>query len=216
VELPNEHGDWQEVQVSLSSFLKADKIPDDIKTDLSQSNGSQGQTEKEELTEENDPTRSNKLSITRWKSEGSLTIENVILLNDKGEESTVFQVGCSMTVLVTFQAHQDNVFNIFPSLAVYRRDSVLITKFICERHFTTRMHEGDRRTLRLDTEPLKLGNGIYVFSIALFQTEIDESQRYDLLDRSFEFEIVGNSPVMAGVVVHLSGKWKPEEQLTTY
>jgi hypothetical protein len=208
VELPNEHGDWQEVQVSLSSFLKTDKIPDDIKTDLSQSNGSQAQTEKEELIEENDPTSSNKLSITRWKGEGSLTIENVVLLNNKGEESAVFQVGYPLKIRITVLANRKDNYDIFPALPIYRSDGVCVTKFHPRSSFKIGLLTGERCFLYLNINSINLGDGSYILSIGLFQSEVNENHRIDLVDRSYEFQVVGNPSVKNGMVFQHPAEWE--------
>ena len=57
---------------------------------------------------------------------------------------------------------------------------------------------------QLEYGPLNLGDGRYTISIALYRnlSHLDQPQMYDLLDRSYEFEVQGNGPFDNGVFSH--------------
>ena len=75
---------------------------------------------------------------------------------------------------------------------------------------------------RLDYGPLNLGNGRYTISIALYRhlSHVVPSEMYDLLDRSYEFEVQGNKPFDNGVFSYerawnVSATALPQEAETT-
>jgi hypothetical protein len=67
---------------------------------------------------------------------------------------------------------------------------------------------GDESAVRLDLKRLNLGNGHYVFSVALYRhlAYLEEPEIYDLVDRSYEFEVVGNDP-SDGSLFHHPAEW---------
>jgi hypothetical protein len=151
------------------------------------------------------------LSIRRWPGTGDLTIQNVRLLGEHDTEQGVFEYGSPMFVIVAFTAQHGGRFPVLPSLTIYRRcDGVVVTQNIGEPA-TIDVCAGETREARLDLGPLNLGNGEYVLSVALFRTldlnEIDEPQRYDLIDRSYEFRVYGRPQMMRAVFQH-PGTWR--------
>ena len=58
-------------------------------------------------------------------------------------------------------------------------------------------------TFRLDLDSLNLGNGSYLVSLALYRELMETAPEvYDLLDRSYEFEVRGNQAFDNGVFRH--------------
>ena len=152
----------------------------------------------------------NGLSVSRWPGEGSLTIEGVTTLDDEGRELAMFQVGRPMSVRVTFEAQREGAMPIVPTLAIYRADGIPVSRHRGES-IELDLHLGEQRQLQLDLGPLNLGDGRYVFSVGLFRrfdvSRIDEAQPYQIIDRSYEFEVFGNPPNMAAVFQH-PGQWR--------
>jgi len=183
-ELPASNPDWTEWVLPLTALRR------------------NGSGEKERA-----PSTAGTRAITRWRSEGSLTIEQVTLLGADGREQAVFPVETSLTLSMRFMAHKDGSFQVLPSVALYRIDGVLVTKYP-GRSMQVPLKAGEQHQFRLEIGSLNLGDGHYVFSVAIFRSAIDESERYDLIDRSYEFQVVGNDPLMAPVVFHHAGAWK--------
>ncbi len=96
---------------------------------------------------------------------------------------------------------------VLPSVAIYRIDGILVSRHPGQS-ILLQTKAGEKRSFELELDNLNLGDGHYLISVALFKEAIDESQRYDLLDRSYEFQIVGNEPLMAAPVFHHPSQWR--------
>jgi hypothetical protein len=74
-----------------------------------------------------------------------------------------------------------------------------------------RLEEGETFTVVVDFGELNLGDGKYVFSFALFQSlnHLGETVAYDLVDRSYEFEVRGNETFNNGIFRH-AATWTVE------
>jgi len=143
----------------------------------------------------------------RWPGLGTLLIESVTLAGAGGEERTVFTAGMSMTVRVVIRAVRGGAYPLTPAATLYRLDGVLVTNLVGEA-VTVTLAAGGRTEAVLDLGPLNLGDGRYLFSVAMYRRlSADESEWYDLIDRSFELEVVGNRPFDNGVFRH-RGEWR--------
>jgi len=197
VELPTDRASWSEWCIALpSSAAKPEaacKVPDTAETAVSADSGG--------LQASNRP-------VVRWPSEGSLTIENVLLLGADGQEQTVFAVGSQLVLSMTVCAHRNGHFDLVSGATLYRLDGVFITNLVSEP-IPLDLMEGDKRELRLHLNPLNLGNGHFVFSLSIFENMVadDGSTRYDLLARAYEFQVVDNTPLDTHAVFKHPGHW---------
>ena len=145
-------------------------------------------------------------TLRRWPGEGSLMIEDVALRGVAGDDRAVFEVGTPMSLHVTFGARRGGTFDVIPAATLYRVDGILVSNHVGASRTLT-MDAGARGTARLDFGPLNLGNGNYVFSIALYRRlSATESEWYDLIAHSYEFQVVGNGPFENGIFRH-PGDW---------
>jgi hypothetical protein len=89
---------------------------------------------------------------------------------------------------------------VTPAATIYRVDGVLVTNLV-GTEFDVDAVDGSFVDFRLDYGRLNLGNGRYTISIALYRrlSHVVPSEMYDLLDRSYEFEVQGNKPFDNGV-----------------
>ena len=73
------------------------------------------------------------------------------------------------------------------------------------------MTAGDRRVARLGLGPLILGNDTYVFSVGLYRKldidGVEPPERYDAIDRGFEFRVFGREANYRALVQH-PGHWE--------
>jgi lipopolysaccharide transport system ATP-binding protein len=143
----------------------------------------------------------------RWPGEGSLMIKEVLLMAPTGGERAVFEVGTPMTLVMEFFAARTGRFDVVPVAVLYRIDGIRVSSHIGECVVLV-LNSGEQRTARLSLGPLNLGDGRYVFSVALYRrlSALEPVEVYDLIDRSYEFEVVGNPPLEKGVFRH-SGTW---------
>ncbi|MFO0773148.1 MAG: ABC transporter ATP-binding protein [Nitrospiraceae bacterium] len=141
--------------------------------------------------------------VSRWPGEGSLAIAAVRLVNAQGGEQAVFQADAVMRVRLSFIAKGTAVYPIIPVAVLFRLDGVIVSTHI-GRAQSLSLAAGEQRTVVLDYGEVRLGNGRYVFSVALYRqlSAVGPTEVYDLLDRSYEFAVEGNPPLESGIVRH--------------
>ena len=145
-------------------------------------------------------------SPTHWPGEGSLRIEDVVLLGPAGEQA-VYEVGSPMSLAIRAVATRTDAYPIIPVAVLYRLDGVLVFRHVGEE-LRFELDKEERVVFRLEFPRINLGDGNYVFSVALYRRleHLGESEVYDLVDRSYEFEVVGNDPLRNGIFQH-PGDW---------
>jgi hypothetical protein len=104
-------------------------------------------------------------------------------------------------------AQQSGCFPVIPVAVLYRLDGLVVSRHVGPTAVFT-LRPGDQREARIVFQPLNLGNGNYVFSVAIYKTLVStsEGEFYDLIDRSYEFQVVGNPPLEDGIFHH-PGVW---------
>jgi hypothetical protein len=119
----------------------------------------------------------------------------------------VFAAGSPLSVRILVRARQGGRFPLVPAAVLYRADGVHVTTSVGEE-LELELTSGDAVELTLDLGPLRFGDGRYLFSFAIYRqlSQTEPSDPYDLLDRSYEFEIAGNAPFDTGVVTS-SARW---------
>lgn len=142
-----------------------------------------------------------------WPSKGTLLIRDVKVCGPNDQEQAVFAPGQSMTIRFLVHAQQGGEFRVRPAVTIHRLDGIVICKLHPATAFTLQLRPPDPVTFCLDLSQLNLGAGSYVFSVALFGEEIIESDRYDLIDRAFEFEVVCSELKFQGAVFHHPHQW---------
>jgi hypothetical protein len=148
--------------------------------------------------------------LKHWPGEGSLRIIAVELLDSDEQPCTVFEVNACFILHMEFQAVRSDTYRLLPVAVIYRLDGTNITTQI-DDWLELDLSQGVtyRATLRLD--PLNLGNGNYVISVALYKildVYLHEAPIvYDWIDRSFEFQVVGTAPAINSIFLHPS-EWK--------
>jgi lipopolysaccharide transport system ATP-binding protein len=149
-------------------------------------------------------------AVSRWPGEGSLVITDVQILDEDGRERAVFRPGETMRIAIRAEAREAGIFPVTAAATLYRQDGILISNHTSER-LMLEMDAAEAHVLTLVLPALNLGDGRYVFSLALYRrlTPTENSEPYDLLDRSYEFEITGNTPFANGVFSH-PALWKLE------
>lgn len=142
-------------------------------------------------------------SLSRWPGEGSVVIKDVRLLNEDGRQRAVFDRSTKMTVVVSVEAVAPGDYPLTAGISIYRMDGLLISNHASPASVLSLERGGDAR-VALDFDELNLGDGRYTISVALFRTlePSGGAQLYDLVDRSYEFQVVGSAPFSNGVFDH--------------
>lgn len=143
----------------------------------------------------------------RWPGKASVFIDNVSLLGEDGAEKTVFNVGSRMFVRVKLKAANPICLDLVLVAVLYRLDGIMISKF---RTPSTKvdLSMNDTQDFQLEIGSIDLGNHNFVFSLGLFEDMVDGATRLDLLDRSFEFRVVGNEDYYSQAIIKLPGEWR--------
>jgi lipopolysaccharide transport system ATP-binding protein len=144
----------------------------------------------------------------RWPGEGTLTIGGVRVVDASGAERTVFERGETVSIEATLTAQRADEFPVVVGVSLYRLDGVLVTNHASDE-MVLRLAAGASATIALTLPETNLGDARYTFSVAAFRelSSQGSSRLYDLLDRSFEFEIFGNGPFENGVFNH-PAEWR--------
>ena len=140
--------------------------------------------------------------IRHWPGEGTLAIEGVTLFGANGEQA-IFEAGTPLTVTIDIRSHSGGTFPLTPSVVVYRLDGTRVTAHVGpSAGARARGRRPPLISLRFDN--LNLGDGRYVLSAGLHRRleQLGPSETYDLVDRSYEFEVIGNDPLLGGVFHH--------------
>jgi Wzt C-terminal domain len=124
------------------------------------------------------------------------------------EEKAVFSVGEPLTLRMTVRAYREAHYELVPGATLVRLDGVFVSNFI-GKSISLDLSEGDTRDLDLRLEGINLGNGTYVFSLSIFESVValDGSTRYDLVARAYEFQVIGNDPLMQAAIFRHPGDW---------
>jgi lipopolysaccharide transport system ATP-binding protein len=142
----------------------------------------------------------------RWRSDGSLMIDKVTIVNESGNEQAVFDVGQSLSILVNILAHRSGEFEFVPAASLYRSDGILVSQLIGQP-MPVSFDYGEIKVFHLLIPAINLGNGTYMIALSIFEAKVSEDTRYDLVERSIEFKIIGNRSEVAEAVFQHDGMW---------
>lgn len=147
--------------------------------------------------------------VRRWPGEGSIRVEQAVLVGEDGQERAVFEGSSHLVLRVELRARRSGQFNLIVGATLARLDGVPVSNLVSgpmSLHLAAR----ERQWVSVTLDPLLLGDGQYVFSVSLFEGAVQEETRYDLIARAYEFRVVGNPPLVAGSLFQHPALWKVE------
>jgi hypothetical protein len=147
--------------------------------------------------------------VRRWPGEGSVRVEQAVLVGEDEQERAVFEGGSHLVLRVELRARRSGRFNLIVGATLARLDGVPVSNLVSapmSLHLATR----ERQWVSVTLDPLLLGDGQYVFSVSLFEGAVQEETRYDLIARAYEFRVVGNPPLVAGSLFQHPARWRVE------
>lgn len=145
-------------------------------------------------------------SERRWPSRGALLIEKARIVDLDGKDRAVFSANSQLNLRITVKATRVGDYRVILTAPLFRLDGILVTKFKMDPH-PVHLDVDQSITFNLQVDPLIFGNGNYIFSIGLFDGEVEEAFRQDLIDRSFEFQVIGNEEYFQQVVFNCPVRW---------
>ncbi len=157
------------------------------------------------ILNQNIQTNIKNAKVSKWPGSGEIVINNVILTDSSGREKAIFSVGEDLRLRVSFSSKGSGVYNIIFSAVLYRMDGVRVSCHVSKK-IKVYLKEGETNVAELVLNNLNLGNGNYVFSVGLFRDIdpdlISKSYVYDQVDRSYEFQVTGRSPLDGSIFNH--------------
>ena len=157
-----------------------------------------------EHTQEGDKPTSERLS--RWPGLPGLKIEKVTLKGSEGEERFVYETGEAMHFEVDVKPELDQRMFFKLVIMTYSADGKCLTLHCTDEVAST----GEIQKFGLTYDPIMLGGGDYVFSVALYKhldpNDFSTAEVYDLIDRSYLFKIVAKQKTDPSQFLH-PAKW---------
>ena len=154
-------------------------------------------------------TQSSGSPVRRWPGEGSVRVEQAILVGADGQEMAVFEAASRLILRVELCARRSGRFNLIVGATLARLDGVPVSNLVSEP-MSLDLATRERQWVSVILDPLLLGDGQYVFSVSLFEGVVHADTRYDLVARAYEFRVVGNPPLVAGSLFRHPARWRLE------
>jgi lipopolysaccharide transport system ATP-binding protein len=148
-------------------------------------------------------------ALSRWTGRGGLNIQQVRVRDADKRDRFLFTTGQSVEFELEIESEVDGRFDCQYHFNIFSLDGRNVTSHMSAPD-QFELRTGERRIVRLVYDRLLLGNGTYVVTAGLFrhmdQRDHSTAERYDLLDRSFEFQVVSKYRLNESLVFHPS-RW---------
>ncbi len=156
--------------------------------------------------------------ISRWGGgERGLKIERVRLLDGAGMEKRQFRTGQPMDIEVQIVAEAAGNYPCYFCILMFSEGGQWLARD-CSERFDFSLPAGGTRRVRLHFDRLLLGNGQYVFSVAIYNSldlqHLESARFYDLLSRSFQFKVTNEYPDDESVF-KLPSAWIEAEEVSS-
>lgn len=131
--------------------------------------------------------------VSRWPAQDGLKINSIRILDGQGAEISLAKTGKPLSIEMEVVAQKSGKFTCTFLILLFTPDGRPLTKHVSNPESFV-LEKGDHLKKLLKYDELRLGNGEYVFSAAIYKTYDPaipaNSERYDLLSRSFWFKVV--------------------------
>ena len=132
--------------------------------------------------------------VSRWGGEGKLKIEEVNIRDANNNVVSVVHTGDTFDIELKYIAEESGEYAVTYVIVLFTADGKYLTRH-CSGSTLVSMEANEERTVLLHYEENLLGGGEYIFSAALYReldlANLGDAKCYDLLSRSFGFEVVG-------------------------
>ena len=131
--------------------------------------------------------------ISRWRGEGGLLLSSIELLNADGELTHFVRTGEATSIDIEVVAETSGKYPCIFALVLYSADGETICRSISDP-YTYDLEKGEKRKVRLEYPEILLGNGTFTISASIHSVldlhDTSTAKAYDLLSRSFQFDVV--------------------------
>lgn len=142
--------------------------------------------------------------VSRWPGKDGLRVARIRLKNAQGQVTRLIRCGEGASIEIDLERTDPSVTRFVPVVVVYGEDGRTYNRHV---GMETPTPAGQPRfTVRLEMEPMLLGGGRYVLSVAAYENiEMHDpaaAVAYDLLSRCFTFEVLAQSIGEESVFMH--------------
>ncbi len=193
-------------------FARQDLAPSDDWTTATVSFGGEtsASADDSESDGSGDATAEPARAVSEWPGDDTLRIETVTLIDADGTPRASFEAGKPMALRMKVRASRSGRFPALPVAVIYRLDGIPVSRHRGSK-YEIEIDEGATQEFQIDFGPLNLGDGDYVFSVGLYReldaAATDKAAPYQVIDRSYEFEVYGNAPNPVAIFQH-PGEWR--------
>lgn len=132
--------------------------------------------------------------VSRWKGEGGLMLSAVELRKENGELTHFMRTGDPAHIDIEVVAEKPGHYPCVFVLVLYSDDGKIVCRSVSEI-YDFELSQNERRTVRVAYPNVLLGNGTFTFSASIYRNldlhNTETAKAYDLLSRSFQFDVVG-------------------------
>jgi lipopolysaccharide transport system ATP-binding protein len=149
----------------------------------------------------------NATSLPRWGSR-KITLERVYLLNEQGQETTLFETGQSITLVMEYWAHTAVPAPIF-GMALHRQDGVHVCGPNTDHAGLKLPTLQGRGQVRYNIARFPLLEGLYHLSVAVVNET--DTETFDYHDHAYSFRVMtsAQAPERYGLL-SIGGQWQFE------
>ncbi len=144
--------------------------------------------------------------VSRWEAhEDGLKIDKINILDKQNQITCEFKAGEELSIEMKIKAERSGNFEVYFMILLFTNDGRWLSRH-CSNRYQLILENEEEYTIRLKFDELLLGNGKYIFSAGLYKVldlhDLSTARYYDLLSRSFEFEVKGHYLVDDTIFYH--------------
>lgn len=148
--------------------------------------------------------------ISRWTPmENGLKINQLKLLNKNKESSHIFKAGEELNFEMHIKADNFGEYDVYFMILLFTADGRWLSRH-CSDKYKLILDNTLECSITLTFNELLLGNGKYIFSAGLYKVldlhDLSTASYYEILSRSFEFEVKGHYLIDETIFYH-PAKW---------
>jgi lipopolysaccharide transport system ATP-binding protein len=146
------------------------------------------------------------MSISRWPGHvQGLKIDAVTLMNQEGAVVDIVSVGEQLDIVTRIKAEEAGRYDVYFTYLLFTEDGRWVSRH-CSDKYTVELQKNECYSIQLRYKEVLLGQGKYIFSAAIYSVldlnDLSTARYYDLLSRSFEFNVSGGYKDDQSIIHH--------------
>tara|TARA_R110002110_G_scaffold415562_1_gene651085 strand:+ start:56252 stop:57592 length:1341 start_codon:yes stop_codon:yes gene_type:complete len=153
-------------------------------------------------------------AISQWSGSHGLKIKNISLLDKNKQSTDCFKTYDPFTIKFEYTNEAPGLYTFTAVAILFAEDGRIISRFV-NQPLSVTMKDGQVNTIELFCKSLILGNGSYIFSVALYKKldlqNLSAAEPYDLLSRCFNFKVISDDR-FDPTLVHIPAVWELQKE----